>query len=185
MRPCDALSRGLSRAALFAAAAVALGLVSSSTALACTCAALPIGERLDDSDAAVVGRIVAERTEDVGGVPQRLLTVEVEQRVKGDVERPLEVRSPSGTTCDLGGPRDETVGLLLTKAPDGAWFASVCSVVAPGELVAAGGEPRGGLLKVAVGLVILGLVLLWAFARLRRGTRPQLPDPPGDQTPRV
>jgi hypothetical protein len=173
------------RAALVAAAAVVLALAGSSAALACVCAALPLDERLDDADAAVVGRIVAERAGEVRGAPQRLLTVEVDQRVKGDVERMLVVRSPSGTDCDITVPRNRQTGFLLTKAPDGDWVGTTCSLVGAGELVAAGGEPRGGAIKVAVGLVILALVLLWSFARLRRGTRPQLPGASGDQTPRV
>jgi hypothetical protein len=75
-------------------------------------------------------------------------------------------------------PRGRTVGWLLTKASDGALIATACSVVGPVKLVAAGGEPRGGVIKVVVGLFILGLVLLWALRRLRRGTRPQLPGAP-------
>jgi hypothetical protein len=166
------------RAALVVAATVVLALATSGAALACVCAALPLDERLDESDAAVVGRIVAEGEGDVRGAPQRLLTVEVDQRVKGEVERTLVVRSPSGTDCDVTVPMYEQTGLLLTKAPDGAWLVTVCSLVDSGELVAAGGEPRGGPIKVAVGLVILALVLVWSFARLRRGTRPELPGPP-------
>ena len=99
--------------------------------------------------------------------------------MKGDVERTLEIRTPSGTDCDVDVPRDESVGLLLTSAPDGAWLATLCSIVNPGELVVEGGEPRGGPLKVAVGAVILGLVLLWALVRLRKGSRPDLPGAPG------
>jgi hypothetical protein len=137
-----------------------------------------MSERLDDADAAVVGRVVGERAGEVRGAPQTFLTVEVDQRVKGDVERTLEVRTPSGTDCDVQVPRDEAVGLLLTQAPDGAWLATLCSVVSPGELVVEGGEPRGGTIKVAIGIVILGLVLLWALRRLRRGSRPDLPGAP-------
>lgn len=168
----------MKRAALVATAAIVLALATSSAASACVCAALPLDERLDESDAAVVGRVVAERTGDVRGAPQRLLTVEVDQRVKGDVERTLVVRSPSGTDCDIALPRNRQTGFLLTKAPDGAWVGTTCSLVEAGELVAAGGEPRGGPIKVAVGLVILALVLVWSFARLRRGARPRLPGPP-------
>ena len=73
---------------------------------------------------------------------------------------------------------DEPVGLILTRAPDGAWIATACSVVEPGPLVAEGGEPRGGVIKVGVGIVILALVLLWALRRLKRGTRPDLPGAP-------
>jgi len=68
---------------------------------------------------------------------------------------------------------------LLTRAPDGGWLGTACSVVAPGQLVAEGGEPRGGVIKVGIGIVILGLVLLWALRRLRRGARPDLPGAPG------
>jgi len=157
-------------------AGVAFALVAD--ARACVCADAPLRERLDAADAAVVGRVVAERMTEVNGAPQRLLTVEVDQRVKGDIERPLTVRSPAGSDCDLVVARNRTVGLLLTRAPDGAWLGTACSVVAPGPLVAEGGEPRGGVIKVVIGIVILGLVLLWALRRLRRGTRPDLPGGP-------
>jgi hypothetical protein len=142
------------------------------------CADTPLSERLDESDAAIVGRVVSERPGDVQGAAVRLLTVEVDQRVKGDVDRTLVVRSPSGTDCDVEVPMDEAIGLLLTTSPDGAWLASACSVVAPGPLVAEGGEPRGGVIKVGIGIVILALVLGWALLRLRRGKRPNLPGAP-------
>jgi hypothetical protein len=34
------------------------------------------------------------------------------------------------------------------------------------------------MIKVVVGLFILGIVMLWAFRRLRKGTRPDLPGAP-------
>jgi hypothetical protein len=153
-------------------------LAFASPAAACVCANEPLSERLDNADAAVVGRVVAERKGDLKGAPQLFLTVDVEQRVKGDVERTIQVRSPYGSDCDVVVPKDEPVGLLLTRAPDGAWLATACSVVEPGPLVAEGGEPRGALIKVGVGIVILALVLLWALRRLKRGTRPDLPGAP-------
>jgi hypothetical protein len=142
------------------------------------CVDAPLSERLDDSDAALIGRVVSERQGELNGAPQRYLTVEVDQRVKGDVERTLELRSPSGSDCDVIVPKDEAIGLLLTRAPDGAFLASACSVVDPGPLVAEGGEPRGGPIKVAIGIVVLALVLLWALRRLRKGSRPDLPGAP-------
>ncbi len=162
-------------AALLALVALAV----ADDAAACVCVEATVEARLDGADAAVVGSVVAERSGELRGAPLRLLTVEVEQRVKGDVGRTLEVRAPSGTDCDVEIPRDEPVGLLLTSAPDGGWLATACSVVAPGELVAAGGEPRGGAIKVVIGIVVLALVLLLAWYRLRRGARPQLPGGPG------
>ena len=122
---------------------------------------------------------MAERRGELNGLQQLYLTVEVDQRVKGDVERMLEIRTPSGTDCGVDLPRDEPVGLLLTNAPPGSWFATACSVVNPGQLVVEGGEPRGGPIKVAIGAVILGLVLLWALLRKRRGSHPELPGAPG------
>jgi HAMP domain-containing protein len=169
------------------ATAAFLVLAFAADALACVCVEGPLRDRLDDADAAAVGRIVAEEAGEVEGAPQSFLTFEVDQRVKGDLDKTIVVRSPSGTSCDLRVRTDEVVGLLLTTAPDGAWLASLCSIVDPGELTVVGGEPRGGPIKVAIGVVILGLVLLLALVRLRRGSRPQLPGPPppGGRTPRV
>jgi hypothetical protein len=158
---------------------VAFGaLAAIAAAGACVCADMPLSERLDDADAAIVGRVVGERIGETNGAPQRLLTVEVDQRVKGDIGGTIVVRSPSGSDCDLLVAKDEPTGLLLTRAPDGGWLGSACSVVAPGQLVAEGGEPRGGVIKVGIGIVVLGLVLVWALRRLKRGARPDLPGAP-------
>jgi hypothetical protein len=155
------------------AAAAAAALVLADAAGACVCANTPLGERLDESDASVVGRVV--KTRDVDG--ERLLTVEVDQRVTGDVPKEFVARSPLGSDCDVPRLGDEQVGLLLTR--DGEDYSvSLCSIVGAGQLVAAGGEPRGGPIKVAIGLVILAIVLLFAFRRLKRGTRPRLPGAP-------
>ena len=151
----------------------------AGAAFACACIAAPIEERLDDADAAVIGRVTSDETWELeGGVAARRLTVAVEQRVKGDLGETLFVVVPSGTDCDVDIELETTTGLLLTRRPDGDWFASVCSVVTPGELVAAGGEPRGGVIKVVIGILILGLVLSWALRRKARGTRPDLPGAP-------
>lgn len=135
-------------------------------------------ERLDQADAAVVGRIVGPVEGDAGPGHQRLLRVDVEQRVKGSVSSELVIRAPVGTDCDLPARTNRSIGLLLTETPDGVLLGSVCSIANPGELVVAGGEPRGGVIKVLIGFVILGLVLLWSVRRLRRGARPDLPGAP-------
>jgi MYXO-CTERM domain-containing protein len=162
--------------ALFVASLAAL--VLAEGALACVCADTPLEERFDEADVAFVGRYESERPGEVGGQRVALVTVAVEQRVKGDVEGTVVVRSPSGSDCDLKLPAGRSVGLLLTSAPDGTLLGSACSIVEPGELVAVGGEPRGGVIKVAIGLVILALVLAWALRRRARGARPELPGAP-------
>jgi MYXO-CTERM domain-containing protein len=169
--------------------AVVVGaLAFAGGAFACVCAALPIDERLDQADAAVIGRVNGYGAPDPErpGDPVRVMTFDVEQRVKGDVEGQVSgidatrivVRVPQGTDCDITIETGETTGLLLTRQDDGVWFASLCSVVTAGELVAAGGEPRGGVIKVVLGALILGLVLSWALRRRARGTRPSLPGAP-------
>jgi hypothetical protein len=156
--------------------AVASGLAFTGAAAACVCADAPLDERLDDADAAVVARLVD--ADGASATQGRVLVFDVEQRVKGDVGGTIEVRSPSGTDCDLAVQEGQAVGLLLTRMPSGEWLGTACSVVDPGELVAEGGEPRGGPIKVAIGIAILALVLLFARHRLRKGSRPELPGAP-------
>ena len=162
---------------LAAACVLVATLALAGTAAACVCAEGSLQERLDAADAAVVARLVDSK-EALSSPTRRILTFEVEQRVKGDVGGRVDVRSPTGTDCDLEVHEAQTIGLLLTRMPSGEWLGTQCSVVDPGELVAAGGEPRGGAIKVGIGIVILGLVLLFASHRLRRGLRPQLPGAP-------
>jgi hypothetical protein len=160
-------------------AALVAALVLAGKADACTCIAEPMGKRLDDADAAFVGKVISTKRTELRGQPELLLTIDVQQRVKGrGLHDPEIVRAPLHTSCDVHVRRNRTVGWLLTKASDGTLLATTCSIAGPAALVAAGGEPRGGVIKVVVGLFILGLVLLWAFRRLKRGARPQLPGAP-------
>jgi hypothetical protein len=135
-------------------------------------------QRLDGADAAVVGRVVAVRSRELRGLPQRLLAIDVDQHVKGSLPKEIVVWTPSGTACDLRPPLHKAIGLLLTRSPDDRLVATAASRVNPGELVVTGGEPRGGSIKVVVGLVFLLVVVFWALSRRRRGIRPELPGPP-------
>ena len=149
---------------------------------ACTCVEAPLEDRLEDADAAFVGEIVRERRTDLRGAPQKLYALEVHQQVKGALPDQVEVRVPPA--CDIrasGAPppaEDGSIGLLLARSPDGVWLATTCSVVSPEELVTVGGEPRGGVIKVVLGVAILALVLSWALRRKARGVRPRLPGAP-------
>ena len=172
------MSLGVTRAILPAVlVAVALALVGAGGAQACVCAEQPLDERLDGADAAVVARLVAVR-ETQSFPPQRTLSFEVDQRVKGDIEKSFDLESSGQTDCELDLEENVPVGLLLTRGPAGEWQGTACSIVGAGDLVAEGGEARGGGIKIVVGLLILGLVLTWALRRKARGTRPQLPGAP-------
>ncbi len=167
--------RGLRR--LVVGVVLALVLSGAGEAQACVCAEQPLDERLDAADAAVVARLVAVR-ETQSFPPQRSLSFEVDQRVKGDVEETFVIDSSAQSDCDLDVEENVPVGLLLTRGPGGEWQATACSIVGPGDLVAEGGDVRGGGIKIVIGLVILGLVLAWALRRKARGTRPDLPGAP-------
>ncbi len=155
----------------------ALALVGAGEARACVCAKLPLDERLDDADAAVVARLVEVR-ETLSSAPRRTLSFEVDQRVKGDVEERFDLESSVRTDCDLDVEEGVPVGLLLTRGPAGEWQGTACSIVGAGELVAEGGEVRGGGIKIVIGVLILALVLSWALRRKARGARPRLPGAP-------
>ena len=161
-----------------AVTAVCAALVLVGDAGACVCQDAPLEERIGQADAAVVAQLVSTRTSELNGAPVRLLTFDVAQIVKEELPDRIVVQSPSGTDCDLAPPEGELVGLLLTRSPTGIWLGSACSTVDARELIASGGEPRGGAIKVVLGVLVLLAVLLWALRRLRRGTRPDLPGAP-------
>jgi hypothetical protein len=159
------------------AALVVLALVGAGAAQACVCVDQPLDQRLEEADAAVVARLVGVR-EGQSFPPQRVLTFEVDQHVKGDVGETFDVDSLPPSDCALEVAENVPVGLLLTQGPAGEWQGTTCSVVSAGELVAEGGETRGGAIKIVIGLLILALVLSWALRRRARGTRPRLPGAP-------
>jgi len=159
------------------AALVVLALVGAGAAQACVCVDQPLDQRLEEADAAVVARLVGVR-EGQSFPPQRVLTFEVDQHVKGDVGETFDIDSLPQSDCALEVAENVPVGLLLTQGPAGEWQGTTCSVVSAGELVAEGGETRGGAIKIVIGLLILALVLSWALRRRARGTRPRLPGAP-------
>src|SRR5436305_6401412 len=153
---------------LVSTAASLAALALSAPSLGCVSIDESMGKRLDQADAAVVGTIASRRQIDVRGQPALLLTIDVEQKIKGrHVGNPVLVRAPLHTDCDVQVANGKKRGFLLTKAPDGTYLTSGAGVVAAIPLIAAGGEPRGGVIKVAIGLAILGLVVLWALRRLK------------------
>ena len=163
---------------LVVAALVVPALALAGGAHACVCASEPIEDRLARADAAVVGRIVGP----VGrGRGSRQAAPAGGRRAAGQGRRrtrPRHQLTQLGTDCDLPDRTNASIGLLLTEEPDGTLLGTLCSIASPGPLVVAGGEPRGGTLKVLVGFVLLALVLLWSFRRLKRGARPDLPGAP-------
>jgi len=142
---------------------VLTGLVwGGGEALACSCAAgQPISERIDAADAAFVGRLL-----EVRGTS---FVYDNDRTIKGELRERVVVTSPgSAAQCGLTRPpKDELVGLLLTRAGSG-WSSSLCAQTTAGELLSVDDDLPGQRIRLAVGVVILIAVLGYSLIRLRR-----------------
>ena len=158
-------------------------LIPGVPARACSCAETDLGSVLLDADGAFVGTFV-ERSEISGQLAS--ITFDVERVVKGEFGPRAIVRTNAyGASCGLeflDGPR---VGLLLDHSADGVWESSLCQQVAPGDLLAIGGDrpPDPDVVPVSAGssLVSQGfvgaivaatlalVVLVWVIRRRSRG----------------
>ena len=148
------------------AALAALAL--TGTAQAFTCPQTPLEERIADAEGVFVGRSTGFTPVAGQGVPQRLYRFTIDQKVKGDLGDTVVVRIPVQPAN--GGqriPEDVAAGILMNRA-GGTWFATRCGITDPGAVLAEVDEPRGNAVKVGIGLVLLGAVLLYSRRRLRR-----------------
>lgn len=160
------------RVAASAALAALAFLTLPATARAIACPNVPLPDRLAEADAAFVGRLTAVRPDPGRGTLYRF---DVRQRVKGPVGGLVEIRSATPLTDSRDRPlvADTVVGVLAGL--DGATLTtSSCLLTDPAALLAVADEPRGGAIKVLIGLALLAAVLAWAVVRRRRGTRPEL-----------
>ena len=157
------------RLALALLAVVALA--AAPGALALDCPNVPLEERLEVAEVAFVGRVTDERPGAGGGVVYRFV---VDQRVKGSVGREVEVHAATRLVDAADEPlaHDEALGVLAQL--DGARIETEsCLLTDPGALLSTSDEPRGGAIKIVIGLVILGLVLAFSIRRLRRRELPR------------
>jgi hypothetical protein len=153
-------------AALAVAIAAAWLAAPPAAARTIDCPVSPLADRIESADAAFVGRLVSERPSPDGS--RRVYRFAVDQRVKGPVGQEVELDA-SRLTDAQGTPlaRDVAVGVLATR--DGAaWVTGSCSLTDPGALLSTADEPKGGAIKIVIGLIILALVLAYSLRRLRR-----------------
>ncbi len=61
-----------------------------------------------------------------------------------------------------------TIGVIAAPEKGGRLVTSSCALVDPGSLMGASDEPKGGPIKVVIGLVLLGLVVWYSLRRLKR-----------------
>jgi hypothetical protein len=106
------------------------------------------------------------------GIPQRLYRFEVDQEVKGDIGRTVDVRIPVREAN--GGqvvPPDVAAGILANRV-DGEWFTTRCGITDPGIVLAEVDEQKGNPIRLAVGILILIAVLAYSIRKVRRREHP-------------
>jgi len=160
------LARGLAFAA-----ALALVLALSAPAYAASCFEQSVKQKLDGADAAFVGRVVTVKPvpRDTG-VALYDYRFRVLRGVKGRLGERVTVRAAKLVDIDSHAvtPAARADIGVLASSVNGRLVASSCSLVDPGSLLGAADEPKGALIKVAVGVVILGIVLAYSRRRLNR-----------------
>ncbi len=165
--------------ALFFLAVVAWPAVAQAK----SCLTDPVKDKLAAADVAFVGRVVSQRPlQEAKGVPQFDYVFTVSHPVKGAPAGRVTVRAAK--LVDLSGVAltpgfHEDVGVLAGRGKGGTLVASTCSLVDAVTLLDVSDSPKGGLIKVAIGLLIAGSVIGYSILRLkRRGDAPR-PNPLG------
>jgi hypothetical protein len=162
----------------FAVALVAATLVPAAGAASCPRSS--VKDRLDGADLGFVGTVTAVTpVASSGGVPLSDYRFKVLHRVKGVVGQQVTLRAAKLVDLDLQEVRpglQVPIGVLASRE-NGRLVTSSCSLVDPGSLIGASDEPKGGLIKVGIGLILLGIVLAYSLRRLkkRRGVPPLRP----------
>jgi hypothetical protein len=131
--------------------AVVAMLVLASGAVACSCAPQAPAEALEESDAAVVARLVKVLPH---GKLRADYRYEVRQVFRGQeaIEKGQMLTVRSGrraATCALPRRLDHVYGLFLARR-QGRWFGGICGVVEPRRLRHAAQSPSAGSVRTSV-----------------------------------
>ncbi len=148
--------------------ATLVALTTAGEAAAYVCPQTPLQDRIDQAEAVFVGRSTGFRPVPGEGIPQRIYRFTVDQEVKGDLQRTVEVRIP--VRAANGGqrvPSDVAAGILMNRVGSG-WYTTTCGITDPGALLAEVDKPRGNAVRLLIGILILGAVLWYSIRRVRR-----------------
>jgi hypothetical protein len=130
-----------------------------------------VKQRLDGSQVAFVGRVVAVTpVPGSGGVPFFDYRFRVDHAVKGLSAARVTVRAAKLVDIDnqVVTPSNVTIGVLAARRSGGLLVTNSCALVDPASLMGASDEPKGGPIKVAIGIVLLGIVVWYSLRRLKR-----------------
>jgi hypothetical protein len=128
----------------------------------------PIDRRIAEAEAVFVGRSTGSTPVAGAGIPQRLYRFEVDQEVKGDLGRTVDVRIP--VRPSNGGQvvaEGVAAGILMNRV-GGGWFATRCGITDPGAVLAEVDQQKGNPIRLTIGILILGAVLFYSIRRVRR-----------------
>jgi hypothetical protein len=121
--------------------AVPTVVLTATPCLACDCAFLPVAQRLEQADVAVVGEVISQRGAQ-GGTIQVLRVGGV---FAGDVGPQIELFAQIGQgivdSCAVLLPVGRRVALIADRNADGTYTTSACSLVTEAELRKAVGPP--------------------------------------------
>jgi hypothetical protein len=136
-----------------------------------SCLSVSIKDKLEGAQVAFVGQVVSVKpVAQSGGIGIYDYRFDVLRAVKGQLGATATVRAAKLVDIDaqvVAAGSDVAIGVLASRGR-GHLVTSSCSLVDPGSLLGAADEPKGGLIKVAIGLVILGIVLAYSIWRLQR-----------------
>ena len=138
-----------------------------------------VSDLLKKADVAFVGTIVSIEPISGHGVPQYAYRFKVEKAAKGDLGSFATVRAAKLVDCNLRPLTADTkdaVGVLATRS-SGGLVTSEQGLVDPGSLLGAADAPKGGGIKVAIGLVLAAIVVAYSVRRLRKREGDPPPNP--------
>lgn len=138
-----------------------------------------VSDLLKKADVAFVGTIVSIEPVAGHGVPQFDYRFKVEKAAKGTLGKVATVRAAKLVDCNLRPLTADTkdaVGVLATRTGSGL-VTSEQGLVDPGSLLGAADAPKGGGIKVAIGLVLAAIVIAYSVRRLRKRGGDPPPNP--------
>lgn len=146
-------------------------LVVTARAGAVNCFSTSVKDKLEGADIAFVGHVASVRPVRTStGIATFDYTFGVDHAVKGALGSRVTLRAAELEDIDnqvVTPAVNVAIGVLGTRAK-GRLVTSTCSLVDPGALMGASDDPKGGGIKVVIGLILLGLVFAYSWRRLKR-----------------
>ena len=165
---------------VFAICAAALLLPSAASAITCPGS---ITDRLHGADVGFAGHLLSVTPVAAnGGIKQFDYRFAIDKAAKGPLGKEATVRAVELVDLDLRpltAAYHDTVGVIASPGAGGRLVTTSCGLVDAGSLLGAADAPKGGGIKVLIGLAIAALVVGYSVRRLkRRGGAPR-PNPLG------